>query len=111
MAESELPIDASEKNYSVSTTLEGVTYTFVVRWNGRAGSWFFDLYDVDGNIIMAGIRILTGANLGRRCTDPRKPPGAIVASDLSGAGREATRDDLGTRVKLYYIPVADLLAG
>lgn len=105
---SELPIDALEKNYTVTTVLEGASYTFAVRWNGRAASWFFDLYDVNGEIIMAGVRIVLGVILGRRCKDPRKPAGAIRAVDLSGEGREADINDLGTRVKLYYYPAADL---
>lgn len=108
MAESELPIDATEKNYSVSTTLDGDVYTFAVRWNGRASAWFFDLYDVDGSIIIAGVRITLGVMFGRRSTDPRMPAGAIMAHDLSLEGRDAGRDDLGTRVRLYYYPAADL---
>lgn len=110
MAESELPIDSVEKNYAMSTVLDEVVYTFVVRWNGRASSWFFDLYDVDGEIIIAGVRIVTGVMLGRRSTDPRMPKGAIMAHDLSGEGLDAGRDDLGTRVRLYYYPAADLEA-
>lgn len=108
MATSELPIDALEKNYTVTTVLEGTTYTFAVRWNGRASSWFFDLYDSNGDIIIAGVRIVLGVILGRRSTDPRMPNGAIRAVDLSQSGTEAGRDDLGTRVKLYYYPAADL---
>lgn len=110
MEPSELPIDALEKNYTVTTVLEGDTFTFDVRWNGRAASWFFDLYDVNGSIIIAGIRIVLGVILGRRSVDPRMPKGAIQASNLStlkgDKGREATRDDLGIRVKLYYYPAA-----
>lgn len=108
MAESELPIDAAEKNYTVTTVIGVDTFTFGVRWNGRAGSWFFDLYDASGNIIVAGIRIVLGVILGRRCKDPRMPPGAIVASDTSGQQRDAGRDDLGSRVRLYYYPPEDL---
>lgn len=98
----ELPLDAQEKNYTVSTVLEGSTYTFAVRWNGRAESWFFDLYDVNGEIIVAGIRIVLGIILGRRCTDTRFPPGALKAEDLSNTGVEAGRDELGGRVRVYY---------
>jgi hypothetical protein len=115
MAMSELPIDAVEKNYQVTTVLEGDTFTFVVRWNaGRPpelpGAWFFDLYDVDGVIILAGVRIVLGTIFGRRSVDPRMPNGAIIASDTSGNDEEAGRDDLGSRVRLYYIPAADLEA-
>ncbi len=104
----ELPIDALEKNYQVSSTMDGVTYAFVVRWNGRALSWYFDLLDANGDAIVSGVRIVLGALFGRRSVDPRFPPGRIFASDLSNTGREATRDDLGVRVKLYYTPSADL---
>jgi hypothetical protein len=109
MAMSQLPIDALEKNYQVTTVLEGSTFTFAIRWNGRAASWFFDLYDGDGTIIIAGVRIVLGMIFGRRSVDPRMPNGALFASDLSGASIEAGRDDLGVRVLMYYIPAADLV--
>jgi hypothetical protein len=98
----ELPIDAVEKNYAVSTVLEGETFTFAVRWNGRADSWFFDLYDVNGEIIIAGVRIVLGVILGRRSTDDRMPAGTIQAADLTNTGTEATRDTLGISVKVFY---------
>jgi hypothetical protein len=104
----ELPLDAVDKNYSVSTVLEGETFTFAVRWNGRAASWFFDLYDVNGEIIIAGVRIALGVLLGRRTTDPRMPNGSFIVSDLSNAGREAGIDDLGSRVKVFFYPAAQL---
>lgn len=111
--DTELPIDADSPYYSVGVVIENVPFTFVVRWNERLhiteGGWVFDLLDENGdedNPIVSGVPIVLGALLGRRCTDPRFPNGAFFASDLSGLGVEATINDLGTRVKLYFRPAS-----
>lgn len=115
MADSELPIDSVLPYYEMGTTIEGRNYLFNMRWNEWDQSWYFDLLDPDvvnddgeAEPIVSGIKVVLGAQLGRRSTDPRMPNGSIFASDLSGAGKEAGRNDLGTRVKLYFRPAADL---
>lgn len=107
MADSELPLDSAAPFYEMGTVIDGVSYWFNMKWNGREECWYFDLWDTEKDPIISGIKIVLGALLGRNCTDPRFPNGAFFASDLSGAGRDATIDDLGVRVKLYFRPAAD----
>ena len=104
-----LPLKPSIANYRVGTTLDGTAYVFDVRWNGRDAAWYLDVRDAEANIIRRGIRIVLGALLGRRCTDPRFPRGVLFASDLSGEQREAGFDDLGTRVRVYFYTPAEYL--
>lgn len=111
--DTELPIDAASPYYSMGVVVEETAFVFVVRWNERlhitSGGWLFDLLDENGdedNPILSGVPIVLGALFGRRCTDPRFPKGAFFASDLSGKNREATINDLGTRVKLYFRPAS-----
>lgn len=97
-----LPIDSTNPIYRVGVTINDIPYLFDVRWNARDSAWYFDLLDVSENPISLGIKIVLGTALGWRSADPRFPSGGIFAEDLSGAGRDATFDDLGSRVVLYY---------
>ncbi len=84
--------------------LESVTYGFELRWNGRAESWKLDILDRDGNVLLAGKRVVIGFPLTIRAAyDRRLPPGQIIAIDTTGADAEPGLDDLGERVRLLYI--------
>lgn len=116
MADSELPIDSEHPDYDVGITLEGRNYIFHVRWNVRDSSWYFDILDpskVDErgkpDPIVRSVRLVLGVVLARRCLDPRMPTGMLFASDVSGDERDAGLNDLGTRVKVYYRPAADIV--
>lgn len=105
----QLPIDAEDPFYRVGVTLNDTPYLFDVRWNGRDNAWYFDVLDVTEDPIRCGIKIVLGIPLGCRGVDPRFPSGAIFAEDLSGEGRDATIDDLGTRVCLYHYSEEEVL--
>lgn len=106
-----LPFVPSVPSYRVSTVLDEVEYILDVRWNARDGAWYFDLYDADEDLIRAGIKVVLGTLLGRRCADLRFPGGAIIADDTSRDGREATLDDIGTRVVVMYFDADELGTG
>lgn len=100
-----LPLVPSVQSYRFATALDGTSYIFDVRWNGRDESWYMDVLADDESTIWSGIRIVIGSLLGRRCVDERFPRGAMMAVDLTGGKRDATFDDLGTRVAvLFYTP-------
>jgi hypothetical protein len=104
----QLPLDAADPNYRVGITLQDTPYNFDVYWNERDQAWFFDLYDVNESPIITSVKMVLGAFLLARCTDPRKPSGAIIMADLSGQGQDATIDDLGSRVVAMYFTVDEL---
>jgi len=103
-----LPIDASFPNYRVTITLESVPYIFDVRWNQRDLAWYFDISDITEVPIKNGIKIVLGKDLGGPCADPRWPKGFFLAEDLSNQGKDATIDDLGSRVVVDYFTSDEL---
>jgi len=105
-----LPLIPSVPSYRVATTLAGTQYVLDVRWNGRAAAWYMDLLQEDTTPIALGIKIVLGRFIGIRVTDPAFPPGIIMASDLSGAGIDATLDDIGTRVAVYFYTLEEINA-
>jgi hypothetical protein len=109
MASLEIPLVPSIGSYRFGTAIDTVPYLFDVRWNTRDQAWYLDVLETDETPIVRGVKIVLGAYLGRRSNHPLFKNGVLVASDTSGATRDATFDDLGTRVKLQYIPVLDLM--
>lgn len=96
------PTDPPTPHYRVSVQLDGATYLFDVRWNGRAGAWFLDIFTADETPLARGVKVVLGAVLARRVISERWPGGILVANDASGEGREAGYDDFGTRVLVYF---------
>lgn len=105
----QLPFVPSEPNYQFATVLDGVPYIIGVRWNARDAAWYMDLFAADASPICHGIKIVLGALLGRRTMDPRYPGGTLTAVDLSGKDADATLDDLGVRVVVYFYTFAELV--
>lgn len=103
-----MPFTAGEAHYRVSTTLDGREYILDVNWNGYEGAWYFDLLLDDETPIATGLKIVLGRQIGDRVRHDARPPGIIMASDLSGDGREAGYDDIGVRVNVYYFPASEV---
>lgn len=95
------------------TVLDGVSYTVQHYWNTRDEAWYLNLLDVNGDPIFSGIKIVLGVALGRRVTDPRMP-GVFAARDLAATTlndqRDATFDDLGSRVVVDFYPLSEWFA-
>jgi hypothetical protein len=117
-----MPVIPGEVNYDFGTTIEGVGYIFVIKWNERDkakdadgnlitdGAFYFSVYDVGGNPLATGIKIVLGTYLGRRYVSiPLFSDGVFTAFDTSGAGLDAGINDLGSRVLFLYIPNHDLM--
>ena len=108
----------SDGNYRFSSelTLSDNTadvFTFDVRWNGRDyndGAWYFDMYDSDGILLVAGVKIVLNVSLGRRAAHPFFNNNAIIAIDTSLDNLDPGFDDLGTRVQVWHFTKTDLAA-
>jgi hypothetical protein len=110
-----LPLLPSDPHQEFSATLEDRQYLFTVRWIARNASWYLSIFTEDGDAIRIGIRLVLGTALGRRSPDPRMPPGGLMVRDLADPdgtrGRDATLDDLGTRVQVWYYTREELAEG
>ena len=102
-----IPFEGGLAFQEFDTVLDGTPFTIRQRWNTRDAAWIMDLLDVNGNPIFVGAKIVLGVALGRRVTDPRLP-GFFLAVDLAAKTpneeRDATFDDIGTRVAVYFYP-------
>lgn len=102
----------SDGNYSFSSTLsvggEAQSFSFDVRWNTRDEAWRFDMYDSEGVLMVAGVKIVLNAYLGRRSAHPFFHTNVLAAVDTSLTKQDPGFDDLGTRVKIWHYTIEDL---
>ena len=105
-----LPIEPGEPHTQTWTVIDGTPVLFELRWNARDAAWYFDLYDQEEVRIMSGVKVVLGVHLGRQSTHPLTRKGVFVAIDLSGEARDATFDDIGTRVQIRHYTVAEVVA-
>ena len=111
MAIIDLPVVGSIAHYDFTTTIGNATYKLELNWNTREQFWYMGVTDANGNVLLAGIKLVLGTFLGRAAHgfSPFKD-GVFVCYDSTRKGQEASFDDIGGRVKLRYIPSEDLIA-
>lgn len=117
-----IPTSTELSDYTQVTTLDGRSYILRFLFNQREDRWYLNLSDADGVSIVDGIKIVVGFFLLRRVTDARRPPGRLIAKDLTARDADdiAAGDkileldpgltDLGARVKLLYLEESELAA-
>lgn len=105
-----IPLVAADPTYRFATNIGTANYIFYVRWNSRDAAWYFDLLEQDGTVIVQSVKIVLGAPLARATTHALFDAGVLVARDTTKSGLEPTIDDLGTRVQLWYLTRAEMVA-
>lgn len=96
-----LPADGT-RHFDFSVDLEDAVFVLEFYWNERAAAWFFTLKNADGEILVAGRRVVIGWPLLGSKTFVGRPAGDLLCLDSEGTDRDPTADDFGTRVQLYY---------
>ena len=89
-------------NQDVRVVLSQKTYYINIRYNTRLDSYTFSLLDADKSPIISGQRIVPNYSLLSRTVDERKPPGKLVAIDVSRTGADIGYNDLGVNALLGY---------
>lgn len=112
-----IPLSQTLGAYTEQIDLEDSTYVFAFTWNERAqngdgsrGSWFLDILDVDGNLIVAGRRCVVNTDLLAQYHHLAVPPGALMAFDTTNRELDPSEADFGTRVVLVYMTAAEVAA-
>lgn len=97
-----VPLDAARPFYKFTIRLSGITYTFHIRWNERAGRWFFDLATASDLPLVSSVPLLIRKNLIARFATAGLPPGYFFVLDETGQNTEPGRNAWGTSHSLYY---------
>jgi hypothetical protein len=83
--------------------LEDGDFLITVRWMGISGSWVIDI-EKEGVVLIDGLRLVLGTDL---VSQFNFGIGIWVMLDLTNTGEDATRNNLGTNIKLLYIPESE----
>lgn len=111
-----LPLEPSIARYDFTLALPtpgalaGTPYIFALRWNSRDTAWYMDVSEIDETTIVIGLKLVLGTYIGRTVTHPLFTEGVFVAVDTTNQHEEATYDDMGTRVELWYYTAAEIAA-
>ena len=112
-----IPTSTELSDYRQVTSLDGRDYVLRFLYNTREDRWYLTISDQDEDPIVSGIKVVAEIDLLKRVTDERRPPGILVARDLSAPDPSATvpkilsedpgLTDLGGRVTLLYFTEAE----
>ena len=99
----QIPLNNNESFYSFQVDLDGQIYRIDQTWNERAQSWFFDMYDAEENIIIAGRRFFAGNELlGSFINSLDDVPQNVLILGFGESKTDPGRNDLGEKNKLWY---------
>lgn len=88
--------DAGELGaFNFTVNLEGNDYRFDFRYNKREDFWYFDMSDVVGNILRAGIKCVVNFPVIRTMSQQDRPPGEVIILDSRTFPADPQLEDLG----------------
>lgn len=98
----EIPLMATPQAFSIQ--LWSTTYSLTVTYRDiDDGGWLLDIADNDGNSLVAGIPLITGANLLAQYPDLGFEGGLWVQTDGANPDDVPTFDNIGTSSHLYFV--------
>ena len=97
----EIPLIPSQ-NQKFSARLNGVTYTFQLKWCTPAACWSMDILDGNQNPIIQGVPLITGADLLQQFEYLGFGGEFVVQTDYD-VYAVPQFDNLGTTGHLYYV--------
>lgn len=100
-----LKIDTSTalELYTQQTQLDGDLFTLTFRWNRRNLSWYVDIANADGEMIVSGRRCIVESRLtGQFKHLDGIPPGEMTVYDTTLRQAPPDLQDFGTRAIILY---------
>lgn len=88
--------------FDIRTTLKGQEYILLFDWHDRESRWYMTVLDAAGNVVTAGIKLLSNWPLYSRETLPQAPHGQFIVADPDALPAQLA--DFGQRTKLLFFP-------
>lgn len=108
MAIIRIPLPQGIPQFVQQTSLDGRTYQLRFHWNERESSWYLEVADAEGTVIVAGRKLVANWPLLQRCISEEKPPGEIFVVDPTGSDVPPGLDELDERVQLQYFDAEEM---
>jgi hypothetical protein len=97
MATFKIPVTRAKQNYTFQANIDGVNYTFKIKYNRRVDAWAMDVVDVIQGILLVG-----GVDIFAQFKHYSIPQGEMRMVDLEGQNRDAVLDTFGDSIILTY---------
>jgi hypothetical protein len=97
----EIPLIPAPQTLQIN--LSNISYQLRVTWNWVMGCWILDMYDSEGNALVLGNAMVTGADLLEQFAYLGFPGALLVQSDQASLA-PPTFSNLGMLSHLYYVP-------
>ncbi len=102
-----IPHISDQLYFTVTVTLDGVTYELEYNWNHRCGFWSITVSDSAGNVLIAGVKIVLEFDLFKRYSKTALPKGLFIAI-RDGLDKAKLRfDELGKNANIIYVTEAE----
>jgi hypothetical protein len=100
----------SDPFYTLTSTLDGVTYLLTFDYNQRCDCWYLSVATEEGDDIYNGIKLVCDWPLLHKCADTRAPAGELMCWSNTTDKSPARLGDLvaGGRCQLIYIDASDM---
>jgi hypothetical protein len=108
MAVETIPVRSDIDYYAMTVALGENDFRLTFAYNTRDDRWYMDIAKADGTALVNGVPMVVDTPLLLRYTNPALPEGYLIATDTTGEGIEAAKEDFGDRVQLIFIPSSDL---
>lgn len=97
------PENTSKPTWVVAQNLDGIVIEIRAQWLISEEFWIAYINDVQGDPVIAGVRMVEGNDLFYPYSDPRLPPGRLICHDTTRKHREPGRRAFVEDHGLYYI--------
>lgn len=96
--------DQDGEPFKMLVELDGISVYLQFRWNDRASLWLLSVMAEDGEPIASCISLVNNWDLlAPHRSDPRVPPGNLLAWAQTDSDVNAGKSELGGRVEVYYL--------
>lgn len=90
--------------FDMRVVLSGTDYVLLFDWHDREQRWYMSVYDQQGIVITAGLKLVSNWPLYTRETLPQRPKGQFMVVDPNAL--PAQLPDFGLRTLLLFWPAA-----
>lgn len=98
----EVPLEANVDAQELDIDLSGQSWHMLVAWNARAQAYALTLQDAEGQTVLSGILLRTGADALEGAKARIGVAAVLTVEDLTGKGEEPTQGGLGGRWRLVW---------
>ena len=104
MAVLEFPVIAEGvEHYIFELPLDGIVYRFKFKYNSREETWYFNILDLNNQILRAGIKVVNEWDLFRLwALRTGRPEGELITVNLGQVPVPPSLNQLGRDVLLTY---------